>query len=121
MSEFLKSFGKTGDKKQDPVPESIKKVVEVDRTPVQQKSRTRPAPRKSGENYKLVNEGDLYQIIKDCLKGEFPVEKATLGNMKKNFARQPFGGNRKGGGGWNSTAYALFEALVKSEKLHIKK
>ena len=84
--------------------------------------RTTPrAPRKAKENYRPAREGDLYQALKDAIEKEFDVDPETLKRMKSGFARKPFGGDRKGGGGWNSTAYAVFEAIEKSGRFYIKK
>lgn len=98
-------------KKETPV------IIESSPPPISKPSK----PRKSRATYKLLEKGDLFQVIFDTIQGNVPVKSKTITDMKKHFAENPFGGHRKGGGGWNATAYAIFEAIVKSERFYIKK
>lgn len=72
-------------------------------------------------DYKPITEGDLYQILISAVGGKGNITDATLKVMKSGFARKPFGGDRRGGGGWNSTAYAIIEAFESSGLIYIKK
>ena len=110
------TFGKKS--KSDPIATPVIAPVE---TPKPRKTTPKTPPRKPRENYRPVKEGDLHQIIIDALKGNGNVDNATFKTMKSGFARRPFGGDRKGGGGWNSTAYAVIEAFERSGKVYIKK
>jgi len=89
--------------------------------PVEAPKPRKTTPRKPKENYRPITEGDFHQIIIDALKGMGNVDEATFKTMKSGFARRPFGGDRKGGGGWNGTAYAIGEAIARSGKVYIKK
>lgn len=77
-------------------------------------------PTKKRAKYDPIDEGDIYQLLVDTLNGLVKVDSHTLTKMKKHFGKEPFGGNRKSGGGWNSAAYAVIKALVKSGKFFIK-
>lgn len=68
-----------------------------------------------------VTEGDLFNIIKDALKGEIVVGSELLARMKRGYPKMPFGGEKIGSGGWNSITYAIFEVLIASEQFYIKK
>lgn len=115
-----------GQKREEPEPKPNRKYaghVDFDdeqKTVIKTKGMTRK-PRKPKENYRPIKEGDLHQVIIDALKGDIKVAHETKRIMKSGFARKPFGGNRKGGGGWNSTAYAIFEAIERSGKVFVKK
>lgn len=76
---------------------------------------------KKRAKYGLIVQGDIHQAIIDAMEGEIKIDSQTRAGMKKHFGREPFGGNRKSGGGWNSTAYAIIKALVKSGRFYIKK
>jgi len=109
---------KPKEKKTPEVPTKVSRPADIEKpTPTPRPSQ----PRKPRASYKPLEKGDLFQVIFDTTRGNIPVKPKTVQNMKKHFAENPFGGHRKGGGGWNATAYAIFEAIVKSERFYIKK
>ncbi|MHA2227040.1 MAG: hypothetical protein ACXAC8_17625 [Candidatus Hodarchaeales archaeon] len=72
-------------------------------------------------NFQPIQEGELIQIIIDTNNGKIPVSPRTHKRMKKGFAIKPFGGLQKKSGGWNSITYAIFESLITSNQIFIKK
>lgn len=97
-------------------PEEEKKTPLV--TPTVSK-RTVTPPRKR-ENYQAVTKGDLVNILSDACAGKVKIKSDVQQKLKRHFGQYPFGGARKGAGGWNTTAYAIFEVLLSSEKFFIK-
>lgn len=73
------------------------------------------------EDYQLATKGILEDMVREALRGEIPIKSKLRKRMKKGYPEEPFEGNMKGAGGWNSITYAVFNVLISSKRVYIKK
>lgn len=73
------------------------------------------------KKYCLVTKGILEDMIREAIKGEINISPKLRDRMKKGYPEEPFEGDRVGSGGWNSISYAVFNVLVNSKCVYIKK
>lgn len=84
--------------------------------------RKRRKPQLQKTQYQEVTKGDLFDLVVEALDEKFELDSKLLDRLRKGYPQAPFGGKRKTkDGGWNSITYAIFEIILASKRVYVKK